>query len=173
MEVGLGLANIVLDEDRAPPQRGTAHQFSARVCCGQTAGWIKICHWVYGGRHRPRPHCVRWGRNPPPRKGAQQPHPPLFGPCLWPNGRPSQLLLSTAHARVSSGMHGYVLSPKNCPFALGDLDSSTVRFRERPPEPITKQQRASRSVQLFLHSSPQSVDRYFTPGRPHSPHNVP
>ena len=30
----------------------------------------------------------------PPKKGAQQP--PLFGPCLLrPNGRPSQLLLST------------------------------------------------------------------------------
>jgi len=29
-----------------------------------------------------------------PRKGAQQP--PLCGPCLlWPNGRPSQLLLSS------------------------------------------------------------------------------
>ena len=31
--------------------------------------------------------------HPPPRKGAQQP--PFFGPCLlWPNGRPSQQLLS-------------------------------------------------------------------------------
>jgi len=29
----------------------------------------------------------------PPKKGAQ---PPIFDPCLlWPNGRPSQLLLST------------------------------------------------------------------------------
>jgi len=29
----------------------------------------------------------------PPKKGAQ---PPIFGPCLlWPNDRPSQLLLST------------------------------------------------------------------------------
>ena len=28
-----------------------------------------------------------------PQKGAQQP--PLFSPCLWPNGRPSQLLLSS------------------------------------------------------------------------------
>jgi len=28
-----------------------------------------------------------------PQKGAQQP--PRFSPCLWPNGRPSQLLLSS------------------------------------------------------------------------------
>ena len=46
-----------------------------------------------GGRPRPRPHCVRWGRSSPSPKGVQ---PPIFGPCLlWLNGRPSQLLLST------------------------------------------------------------------------------
>jgi len=35
----------VLDGDPAPappPQRGTAPQFSAHACCGQTAGWIKM-----------------------------------------------------------------------------------------------------------------------------------
>jgi len=38
-------------------------------------------------------HCVRWGPMSSP-KGAQQPS--LFGTCLlWPNGRPSQLVLST------------------------------------------------------------------------------
>jgi len=47
------------------PQRGTASQFSSHVCCGQTAGWIKM---------------------------------PLGSPCLlWPNGRPSQPLLSTCY----------------------------------------------------------------------------
>jgi len=36
----------------------------------------------YGGRPRPRPHCVRWGPSSPspPRKGAQQPQ--LFGARL-------------------------------------------------------------------------------------------
>jgi len=38
--------------------------------------------------------------NPAPSKGAQ---PPIFGPCLlWPNGRPSQLLLSTCLTNVYS-----------------------------------------------------------------------
>jgi len=42
MEVGLSPGHIMLDRDLAP-QRSTAHpQFSAHVCCGQTAGWIKI-----------------------------------------------------------------------------------------------------------------------------------
>jgi len=38
-------------------------------------------------------HTALDGAQLPRQKGAQQP--PLFGPCLlWPNGRPSQLLLS-------------------------------------------------------------------------------
>jgi len=47
---------------------------------------------------RPRRHCVRWGPAPP---ASERGTPPIFGPCLlWPNGRPSQPLLSsccTAH----------------------------------------------------------------------------
>jgi len=43
MQVGLGPGHIVLDGDPAPPpQRGTAPQFSAHICCGQVAAWIKI-----------------------------------------------------------------------------------------------------------------------------------
>ena len=38
----------------------------------------------YGGRPRPKRHCVRWGPNSAlPKKGAE---PPIFGPyLLWPN----------------------------------------------------------------------------------------
>jgi len=59
------------------------------VYCGQTAGWINM---PLGTRYRPRPRwqCVRRGPSSPPRKGVQQPS--LFGPCMWPNGRPSQQL---------------------------------------------------------------------------------
>jgi len=46
-------------------------------------GWMDQDATWYGGRPRPRPHCVRWGPNPPP------------SPCiLWPNSCPSRLLLS-------------------------------------------------------------------------------
>ena len=74
------------------PKRGTVPQFSAHVCCGQTAGWTKmplgrevgLCTGL----------IVLYGNPAPPKKGAQQP--PLFGPYLfWPNGCPSLLLLST------------------------------------------------------------------------------
>jgi len=41
-EVDFGPGNIVtLDGDQAPP-RGTAPEFSAHVCCGQMARWIKM-----------------------------------------------------------------------------------------------------------------------------------
>ena len=47
MEVRLGPCHTVLDGDPAllpPPKRGqgTTAQFSAYVCCGQTARWIKM-----------------------------------------------------------------------------------------------------------------------------------
>jgi len=95
IEVRLGPGHIVLDGNSAPQQkRGTAPQFSAHVCCGQTAGQIKM---PLGREVGLGPGDTVLDGDPaaPPRKRAQQP--PLFGPCLlWPNGRPSQLLLSSS-----------------------------------------------------------------------------
>jgi len=43
MGLEIGPCDIVLDWDLASPhQRGRAPQFSAHVCCSQTAGWIKL-----------------------------------------------------------------------------------------------------------------------------------
>jgi len=43
MEVGLGPGNFVLDGDPAPPSpKGHSPQFSAHICCGQTAAWIMM-----------------------------------------------------------------------------------------------------------------------------------
>ena len=78
--------HIVLEGDPAPlPKRGAEPPhptpFSARVCCGQTAGWIKVPldREVDVG---PRRHRVTWGPSSP--KWAQ---PSISGPCvLWPNG---------------------------------------------------------------------------------------
>jgi len=43
MEVGLGAIHTVLDGDPAPlPQKGHSPPILAHVCCGQTAGWIKM-----------------------------------------------------------------------------------------------------------------------------------
>ena len=40
-EINIGPGDVVLDGVAAPPKRGTALQFSVRVYCGQTAGWMK------------------------------------------------------------------------------------------------------------------------------------
>jgi len=82
VEVGPDTSDIVLDGDPAPPPQngskpwGTASQFSAHVCCGQTAGWTK----------KPLGKMVGLGPGnivldadpaPPARDTA-----PNFGPCL-------------------------------------------------------------------------------------------
>jgi len=69
-EAGLGPGHIVLDGDSAPlPQRSTARsQFSAHVCCGQTAGWIKMP--LSKRRFQPRQHCVRCGPRSLPQFSA-------------------------------------------------------------------------------------------------------
>ena len=70
--------DFVLDGAPAsPPLKGHGlSQFSANVCCGQTAGWIKV---AYGGRPRPRRLCVRCGPSSPREKGTCT-HPyPIFG----------------------------------------------------------------------------------------------
>jgi len=102
VEVGLGPGHIVLDGHPAPPaQKGHSPQFSAHVCCDQTAGWINIPLGTEVD-HGPG-DIVLYGDPAPPKKGHSTPNfvpcmqqPPLFGPCvLWSNGRPSQLLLSS------------------------------------------------------------------------------
>jgi len=61
MEVGLGPVHIVLDGDTAPlPKKGAEPpQFSAHLCCGQTAGCIKMPFGMEVGLSPG--DCVRWG----------------------------------------------------------------------------------------------------------------
>jgi len=77
-EVGLGPSGTVLDGD--PALFGPCLLWPNGLMYQDTT-------W-YGGRPRPRRHCVIWGPAPPPKM-----QPPIFGACLlWLNGRPSQLL---------------------------------------------------------------------------------
>jgi len=94
VEVDLGPGHTVLDVDPATsPPKGTAPQFSAHVCCGQTAGWIKM---PLGNEIGLGPGNFVLDGDPAPISSEGSQPPPIFGPCLlWLNGRPSQLLLST------------------------------------------------------------------------------
>jgi len=93
MELGLGPGHIVLDGNLLPfPEKGAQPPpFSAHVCCGQTAGWIKM---PLGTKIGLGPgHIVLHGDPAPSPIRSRAPK--IFGPCLlWPNGRQSQLLLS-------------------------------------------------------------------------------
>jgi len=40
--IGVGPGYIALDGDPAPFPKGHSPQFSAHICCGQMAGWIKM-----------------------------------------------------------------------------------------------------------------------------------
>jgi len=68
----------------------------------------------------------------------------------------------TAHGRVSSGMPGHVLSPKNCLLACGDLDPHLIHGSLGPPESTC--QTASRSVQPFLHGCRTWMVQSYSPG---------
>ena len=79
MEVGLDPGDIALHGDPAPPpQKGaTGPQFLGHVCCGQTAGWIKM---PLGTKVGLDPGRIVLHEDPAPLpKGAQ---PSIFGPCL-------------------------------------------------------------------------------------------
>jgi len=68
-QVGLGPGHIVLDADPASPQ-GAQPQFLAHVCCGKTAGWIKMPLATKVGIG---PGHIVLDGDPAPPKGAQPP----------------------------------------------------------------------------------------------------
>jgi len=84
-QVGLVPGHIELDGDPAPPpQRGTALQFSAHICCGQMAAEIKMPLGMDVGLG-PGDFVLDGDPASPSQKrgGAHQ----IFGPCLlWSNG---------------------------------------------------------------------------------------
>jgi len=112
-KVDLGPGDIVLDGDPFPlPKRGnSSSHFSAHVLLPNS--WIDQYATWYEGKRHPRRHCVRWGlsspsrSSPPQKKGGHSPQFSAHVCCgemggLWPNSRPSQLLLSTCWSKFSS-----------------------------------------------------------------------
>jgi len=74
MKVGLSQGKFVLDGDPPPPKKGAAPPIFGPClllpngCMDQDATW-------YGGRHRPRQHCVRRGPSSASPKRGQSPTP--------------------------------------------------------------------------------------------------
>jgi len=77
-------------------------------------GWLDQDTTWYGGRLRPRRHCIRRGPNSTHRKGHNSP-PPLFGSCLlWPNGRPTPISATASCCLLSLSGRSF---PSRCFFA--------------------------------------------------------
>jgi len=83
VRVGLGPGHIVLDGDPAtPPPKRHSPKYSAHVCCGQTAGWIKM---PLGTEVGLGPGDFLLDADLPSPKGGRVL--PNFGPMSsWPNG---------------------------------------------------------------------------------------
>jgi len=64
--VGLSLGHIVLDGDPAPPPKKGHSPPNSRPMSLWPNGWMHQDTTWYGGRPRPRQHCVRWGPSSPP-----------------------------------------------------------------------------------------------------------
>jgi len=68
-EVSLGPGDIILDEELAPspfpPKNGTQPPPIFGTCLLWPNGSMDQYATWYGGRPRPRRHCVRWGPSPP------------------------------------------------------------------------------------------------------------
>jgi len=112
-KVGLGPGHVVLDGDPAPLRKGHRPPIFGPCLLCQTAGWIKISLIMEVGLG-PGDIVLDLGPVPAPPKKKERGHSrPIFGPCLlWPNGRLSQLLLSTLE-RAESGDNTQVTA--ECP----------------------------------------------------------
>jgi len=76
VEVGLGPGHTVLDGDPTPPPpKGHSPQFSAYICWGQIAGWIKM---PLGREVGLDPSNIVLDGDPAPHKWGTA---PVFGPC--------------------------------------------------------------------------------------------
>jgi len=84
MQVVLSPGHIVLDDgDLAPPPpKGHTPQFSAHICCGQMAAWIKMSLAMELGLG-PGDFVLDGDPAPPPQKGGGQFSAHVY---LWPNG---------------------------------------------------------------------------------------
>ena len=68
-KLALDSSDIVLDGDPAPPpQKGDRAPTIFVPCLLRPNGWMDQDATWYGGRPRPRPHCVRWGPSSPSHK---------------------------------------------------------------------------------------------------------
>jgi len=72
MQVGLGLATLCYMETQLPSPKGHSPQFSAHICCGQMAAWMKMPLGMELGLC-PGDFVLNGDPTPPPKNGAEPP----------------------------------------------------------------------------------------------------
>ena len=70
MEVSLDPSDIVSDREPAPPPQKGAEPPIFGPCILWPNGCMDQNATCYGGRPRPRSHCVTWGPSSPPERGT-------------------------------------------------------------------------------------------------------
>ena len=120
----------------SPPQKGHSPHFSAYVCCGQTAGWIKMPLGMEVGLCPGDIVLVLDGDPAPPKKLQST---PSFRPCLlWPNDGQSQLLLSTCTFYfIQTLVLTFLFIVKVSPGAVWPPPLSLVHCCNPNPNPVT------------------------------------
>ena len=94
MEVGFGPGHIVLDGDPAARSpNGHSPQFSAHVCCVQTASWIKIPLGMELGLD-PCDFVLDGDPAPPPQMGTAPNFRPISVAAKWLHGSRCHLVCS-------------------------------------------------------------------------------
>jgi len=128
-EVGLSPGDILIDGDPAPPKKGHSPPLFG-ACLLWPNSWIVQDATWYGGRPRPRAHCVRWGPSSPPQKKGHSSS-PLFVPCLlWPRSLISataELLLQYALSHCQDTVQNISFFHAHCCFLLSPVICITSR----------------------------------------------
>jgi len=127
-EVGLGLGDIALDGNSAPPiLKGHSPQFSAHVRCGQMAGWTKMPLRMVVS-HGPGDIVLDGVPAPPPQKKGTAPSSSIYGYVYC--GQTVGLINMPLGTEVGGGAGNIVLYGDPCrlwPTGWMDEDASLVR----------------------------------------------
>jgi len=133
----------VLDGDPPPLPKGHSRPFSAHMCCGKMAAWIKMPLGMEVGLGL-GDFVLDGDPAPFPKKGAEPP-PQIFGPCLlWPNGWMDQ----------DGTWHGGRPRPRRLFVLDGDPASRPFPKRGRSPlpnfRPISIMAKTARCIKMPL-----------------------
>ena len=118
MEVGLSRRYFVFDghPTRSPPKKGGGPPPIFGPCLLRPNGCMHQDSTLYGGRPRPRGHCIRWGLSSRPQKGGGAP--PRFSTHVY-CGQTAEWIKMSLGMEVGLSLHHIVLDGDPAPLPKG------------------------------------------------------